>query len=107
MNRVYLSMFVVLWTIELFSARSIANEAEQQWSPPDEDSRRLLDEFRTTYALSDDEVVKRPKILEQRPLPSLSDRSPTFAGLARSYRPLPLSAGILRQSGMCPWPHVS
>ncbi len=59
MKRVYLSVFVVLWTIAVFSANSIADEAEEQGSPPDEDSRRLLDEFRTTYALPDDAVVKR------------------------------------------------
>ncbi len=59
MKRVYLSVFVALWTIAVFSANSIADEAEEQGSGSDEDSRRLLDEFRTTYALPDDAVVKR------------------------------------------------
>ncbi len=59
MNRVYLTVFVVLWTIALISAKSVADEAEEQGSSPGDDSRRLLDEFRTTYALPDDAVVKR------------------------------------------------
>jgi hypothetical protein len=59
MNRVCLAAFVVLCMIAVFSAKSIADEAEVQGSLPDEDSRRLLDKFRTIYALPDGAMVRR------------------------------------------------